>query len=163
MSNPTLEEITEVIGRQYLQPFRARVVDTGGGSALFSTDLAKTVAPTQYFSDIMPQVIQSGVINRVKYRLNPTNAVTYTVSIWEGVPPAAGANAYDLDARLLYESPTLQADDTTYDRAELNVPFVLERDNAAGPLFKLYFSIDWTGAPGVTPGYIMISGLGAYV
>jgi hypothetical protein len=53
---------------------------------------------------------------------------------------------------MLYESPSAQADDEDYDRAELYIPFIL---TASG---DLYYSIDWSGAPGNTTGFIEVSG-----
>jgi len=58
-----------------------------------------------------------------------------------------------LNLALLYESPALQADDTDYDRAELTIPMNLLVPGA------LYYSIDWSAAPGNTTGFIDVSGV----
>jgi hypothetical protein len=52
---------------------------------------------------------------------------------------------------MLYESPAAQVDDTDYDR-EVEIPFVLETPGS------LWYSIDWTAAPGNTTGFIEASG-----
>jgi hypothetical protein len=147
----------------YLSPFRARKIDQAGGAGSFQTSYALTVAPVEFFQEMEPEVVNAGVINSIRYRLNPTNAATYTLRLHDGIPLGGTVAVYQLSMRMIYESPALQADDQVYLREELNIPFVLERSPTPGYLFKLYYSIEWTAAPGVTPGYIVVSGLGMYL
>lgn len=123
--------------------------ETGaGGAASFETIQTKTDTPTLLLDMLSHPTMKSGIIHRIHYRLNPTNAVTYTLRLWR----AAAAGDYESNFNLLYESPPLQADDTDYDRAELIIPFWLWIPG------NLYYSIEWTGAPGVTPGFISVTG-----
>jgi hypothetical protein len=125
-------------------------LDEDGTANYFETSQTKTDTPTLLVDTHRSHpTMKSGVIHRIHYRLNPTNAVTYTLRLWR----RAVANNYANNISLLYESPPLQADDTDYDRAELMIPF----ECCDGPGI-LYFSIEWTGAPGVTLGFIDVSG-----
>lgn len=131
--------------------FKFSELDEDGTGNKFETDQAKTDTPTLLLDEtIEPStIVTAGLIKRIHYRLNPTNAVTYTLRIWA----AALADNYASNLNMLYESPDAQADDEDYDRAELDIPFRLA---AAG---SLYYSIDWSGAPGNTPGFIEVSGI----
>lgn len=129
--------------------FIYRALDENGSGHLLDVSQNKTTAPTLQLSTLsLPINLVTGRIHRIHYRINPTNAVTYTLRIWSG----SVAAAYGLNMRMLYESPALQADDTDYDRAELDIPFVLI---GAGAVF---YSLEWTGAPGVTSGFITVEG-----
>jgi hypothetical protein len=92
--------------------------------------------------------LSTGKINRIHYRLNPTNAVTFTLRIW--------CNNNDPDYysnfQMLYESPPLQVDDIDYIEEDLDIPFHL------GVNGLMLVSIQWTGAPGVTAGFVEVSG-----
>jgi hypothetical protein len=92
--------------------------------------------------------MKSGKINRIHYRLNPTNAATFTLRIWS----SNDALDYWSNFQMLYESPALQVDDTDYIEEDLDIPFHL---NVGGLMFV---SIQWTAAPGVTPGFVEVSG-----
>jgi len=127
--------------------FRMYRLDEAGALNLFETVQTKTDTPTLNFIATHP-TMKSGRIHRIHYRLNPTNAVTFTLRIWR----AAAANDYEANMDMLYESPALQADDTDYDRAELDIPFTL------GWPGTIYYSIEWTGAPGNTLGFIEVTG-----
>lgn len=127
-------------------PFIAIVEEDTTTLAQFEVDKSKTDTPTQTItSDISGT---KGIIKEVSYRLNPFNAETYTLLIFE----AAIAGNYESNSRLLYESAALRADDTDY-KVPCEIPFTLE---ASG---TFYVSTDWTGAPGNTLGYIRISGV----
>lgn len=125
-------------------------LDEDGTANAFETDQDKATEPTLLLNTTTtPSTLKKGILKRVHYRLNPTNAETYTLRIWSG----ADADDYASNLKLLYESPAAQVDDEDYDE-EVNVPFVLA---ATG---WIYFSIDWTGAPGNCPGFIEVSGEG---
>jgi len=124
-------------------------LDEAGALDYFETPQTKTDTPTLLVDGYVTHpTIKTGRINRIHYRLNPTNAVTYTLRLWR----AGAAPDYESNLNMLWESPPLQVDDTDYDRAELNIPFSCATPGA------LYFSIDWTGAPGNTLGFIDVSG-----
>ena len=129
--------------------FTFLLLDETGALTTFQTSKTKTDTPTQTVNGFQTHaLLKSGKILRIHYRLNPTNAVTYTLRFWRW----AVANDYESNLYLLWESPPLQADDLDYDRAELNIPFFLCENG------KMYFSIEWTGAPGVTSGFISVEG-----
>jgi hypothetical protein len=124
-------------------------LDEAGAGDYFETNQIKTDQPTLYINTRRSHpTMRAGIINRIHYRLNPTNAVTYILRLWWG----SVAPDYASNIRLLYESPALQADDTDYDRADLEIPFILCEPGL------LYYSIEWTGAPGNTTGFIDVSG-----
>jgi len=130
------------------------IVDEDGTGNYFETDQAKTDTPTLYFGvdtdpHRIPITLRAGVINRIHYRLNPTAGETYTLRIWSH----AIANDYHSNSHMLWESAAAQVDDTDYDHGELNIPFVLDTQA------RMYYSIDWTGAPGNTPGFIGVEGV----
>jgi len=125
-------------------------LDEDGAANYFEVDQDRVTPPTLLLDNfISDPTMVKGIINRIHYRLNPTNAATYTLRIWKATP----ANPYALNLALLYESPALQADDTDYDRAELTIPMNLLVPG------ELYYSIDWSAAPGNTTGFIDVSGV----
>jgi hypothetical protein len=125
-------------------------LDETGANGYFSTSQTKTTPPTLIVdSGRTHPKLKSGILKRIHYRLKPTNAVTYTLRIWKSV----NANPYELNLHLLYESPSLQASDVDYDRSELEIPFWLWAPGS------IYYSIEWSGAPGTTVGFIALSGL----
>jgi len=127
-------------------PFIAIVEEDTTTLAQFEVDKSKTDTPTQ---TITADIASSkGIIKHISYRLNPTNAVTYTLLIFE----ATIAGNYESNSRLLYESSDARVDDTDY-QIYCEIPFTLD---GAG---TFYVSTDWTGAPGNTLGYIRISGV----
>ena len=129
--------------------FQCSKLDEDGSEGDFETSYSKTDTPVKWLNTYYwPISLMSGLIKRIHYRLNPTNAVTFTLRIYQH----AVAADYDSNVQLLYESPTAQADDEDYDRCERNIPFKL------GSPAKIYFAIEWTGAPGTTAGFIVVSG-----
>jgi hypothetical protein len=127
--------------------FRAYRLDEDGTRDYFETSQTKTDTPTLVLI-VNPPTMKSGIIHRIHYRLNPTNAATYTLRIWR----AAAAADYESNLNMLYESPPLQADDTDYDRTQVDIPFI-----CVWPA-SLFYSIEWTAAPGNTMGFIEITG-----
>jgi len=138
---------------QKKETFVYALVDEDGSGDRFETVQSKTDTPTLYLgvdseAHRIPSTLKSGHINRIHYRLNPTNAVTFTLRLWE----AAYDADYHSNAHLLWESDPLQADDTDYDKQELDIRFILITTG------KMYYSIEWTGATGNTTGFIYVSG-----
>lgn len=125
-------------------------LDEDGGAGVFQASFAKTDTPTHVFpaAHRNPIFFKKGIALRVHYRLNPTNAATYTLRIYR----AAYDDDYASNRSLLYESLALRADDTDYD-VEIETPFIM-----LGAGIMLY-AIEWTAAPGVTPGFVEVSGI----
>jgi len=124
-------------------------LDEAGAGDFFETSQTKTATPTLLLDTYRSHpTMRTGLIKRIHYRLNPTNAATYTLRLWR----EAIAADYQSNLHLLYESPPLQADDTDYDRAELDIPMWLTTPAT------LYYSIEWTAAPGNTSGFIEVTG-----
>lgn len=125
-------------------------LDEDGAANYFEDDQDKVTQPTRLVDTfIADPTMVKGIIKRIHYRFNPTNAVTYVLRLWRAAP----VNPYELNLAMLYESPALQADDTDYDRAELTIPMNLLVPG------ELYYSIDWSAAPGNTTGFIDVSGV----
>lgn len=101
-----------------------------------------------------PTKVQKGIIRRVHFRLNPTNAVTYHFLIYSG----SEANDYACEAKKVFDTRDLIvaagdcADDTEYDAQLLDIPFYLDDEGF------FYIVIVWSGAPSTTTGYIEIEG-----
>lgn len=129
--------------------FKYSELQEAAAAAKFNTDQTKTDTPTLKLNDVrVPDTLKSGIIKRIHYRINPANAVTYTLRIWA----AAIDNDYESNLNLLYESPSGQVDDEDYDRSELSIPFVLAAEG------DMYYSIDWSAASGNVQGFIEVSG-----
>lgn len=128
-------------------PFVAAVQNEAGASATFETDVAKTDAPSQTIPCNIGNVI-AGVLYEITYRLNPTNAETYTFYLYQ----SSQTGNYESARELIYESAALRADDTEY-RTYCRIGFNLE--NAS----TFYIGTNWTGVPGDTTGMIRLSGI----
>jgi hypothetical protein len=124
-------------------------LDETGVLNVFETSQDKVTPPTLTVDNfaVSHPTMKTGIILRIHYRLNPTAAVTYTLRLWR----STGVDPYELNLYLLYESPAAQADDTDYDR-EVRIPMTLWLPGV------LYYSIEWTGAPGNTTGFIEVTG-----
>lgn len=120
-----------------------------GAVDTFQTSTALVDTPVLQLNTFrVPADIKSGKINRIHYRLNPTNAATFTLRIWCN----ADAANYMSNYQMLYASPALQVDDTDYIEEDLDIPFNLTIVGI------MYMGIEWTAAPGVTPGFVEVSG-----
>jgi hypothetical protein len=129
--------------------FLCQKLDEAGVGDYFEVDQDKVTVPTLLLDTYRTHpTMKSGKILRIHYRINPTNAVTFTLRLWS---TNLVVNPYELNLVMLYESPAAQVDDTDYDR-EVEIPFVLETPGS------LWYSIDWTAAPGNTTGFIEASG-----
>jgi hypothetical protein len=125
-------------------------LDEDGALNVFETSQDKITPPTNRLDTFISHpTMKTGVIHRIHYRLNPTNAATYILRLWRAYP----ANPYELNLALLYESPAGQADDTDYDEAELIIPVSLAWPG------EVPYSIEWTAAPGNTTGFIDATGV----
>ena len=127
--------------------------ETAGAWATVTTSYAATDTPVQTLTANEDcENLREGVIRQVKIRLNFANAVTFKVRIWR----RASAGDYQSDSDLLWTSEDNLladlADDVTYIDTDLHVAFSLEE---AG---KMYFGVEWSGAPGNIQGYIQVTG-----
>jgi len=129
--------------------FRYSALDEDGTGNLFETSQTEADTPTLLLSsEKIPAKIKMGTITRIHFKLNPTNAETYILRLYE----EASADDYHSSLHKLWESDPLRADDEEYDMTELDIDFTLKT------IGKMYFKLTWTGAPGNTPGYISVSG-----
>lgn len=130
--------------------FIYRQIDVDGTDTDFETDQAITDTPTQTITDIKnPANLRTGVIKRIQYWLNEAGGDTYILTLYKG----ASADDVESLARILWQSPVLQASGEQYDR-EVTIPFILAN---AGVIF---YQTNWTGgAPGNTPGLLEVSGI----
>ncbi len=132
-----------------IETFEYTRLREAAGVGDFNTDQDKETTPTLTLNTIQdPDTLKKGKVNRIHYRVNPANAITYTLRIWQ----AAIAADYESNINLLYESPAAQADDEDYDRAELNIPFILATEG------EIYYSLDLSAASGNVQGFIVVSG-----
>jgi len=134
-------------------PFSVKLVDEDGTGNYFETDKAETDTPTTSIDS--EYKMRVGKINRVHWRLNPTNAVTYDLYIFGD----ALAADYASQAEKLFDSNDVVADcadDTEYDATGLDIPFRLRTPG------EWWYNTDWSGAPGNTTGYLCIEGVYVY-
>lgn len=132
--------------------FEANIV-VEAAAATLSTSLAKTGLPTQTLTVSTGSEVGKGRIKRIHYRIKPTNAVTYTLRIWQQAVDGT-VTPYGQNLALLYESASGRVSDTEYDYTALDIPFKLTE------LSNIYFSIEWSAAAGNTQGFIAVSGVG---
>jgi len=132
--------------------FRVYSYEEAGAVGDFQTSYAETDTPVKTFYYRKPVVFKQGIATRLHLRMNQTNAVTLlAVRIYA----AAHADNYASCLRKMYDStadfPAGFVDDDEYE-IELDVPFIL---TTAG---VVYYALEWSGAPGLTPGFIELSG-----
>lgn len=130
-------------------PFVYRQLREAAGAGDFNVDEAKTDTPTLYFTTYRnPDTLKSGMINRIHFRINAANVVTFTLRLWA----AAIAADYESNMNMLYESAAALVRDTDYDITELDIPFILALEGV------MYYSLDWSAASGNVQGFIEVSG-----
>lgn len=133
--------------------------------APLETDQAMGDTPTLYISVTCNNgyPVKAFQLDEVLYMVNPTNAETYQMWLLE----QASADDNQQLADIVFATPAALVDSTTYrkyghsEQADFAAPteaFFLPRIvNLAEP-GKLYYMLDWTGAPGNTAGFIKIRG-----
>lgn len=132
--------------------FKLRKLQETAAADKFDDSQGKAVLPTWMLDDeIDPTNLQEGRIHRIHFRLNPANAVTYTLRIWRKAVDGA-TKPYEENMELLYESLTARVKDVDYDLTELDIPFKLYESG------KLYYSLEWSAATGNINGFIEVSG-----
>jgi hypothetical protein len=134
------------------ETFKAGLEDPDGTLNVFETDQAATDTPTLTLPFLNSVSLLRGVLDRVHIRLNQANAVTANLYILAGTQ----ADDYQSENRLLFSSldyvPAGLVSTTEYDFVDLKIPFVLDTPAT------FYYLLDWSGAPGNTPGYLSIFG-----
>lgn len=138
-------------GERSRRPITGRVVQLTNGTE-FETDKAVTDEPTQYIQ-LDPEV-EAFELTEVFYWINPTAAETYRLMLFEG-PEAADITSL---SKMVFDSGALQADSIPYRETQggLKLPVIVKLDTAG----RLYYNTDWTGAPGNTPGFLVVKGYG---
>lgn len=141
-------------------------VDGAAGGVYFETDQAITDTPTLYLTlaTTTGDPVSKFILEDVQYMMNPTAAETYQLWLLEG--NSAEDTAQQLE--VVFYSPAAQVDSTAYRYSNLGVQVGVGA--AEGIQYKLprlvelttpntlYYMLDWSGAPGVTPGYIKVRG-----
>lgn len=131
--------------------FHYSLVDEDGALNVFEVNQAKTVLPTQTINGYMyPLDLSEGLLQVIRIRLNPTAAVTYRARFWTTAINGA-VTPYLQETVLIYEMDFDGADNIVY-TIVLNRPFKLYAPGV------IWVSIEWTGAPGNTPGILQLRG-----
>ena len=142
-------------------------LDTDGTGNYFETDddNPTTSTPTLYIDVTCStgEPVTRFQLDEVRYYMNQTNAVTYTLYLFEG---ATADNVTHL-AELVFQSPAAQADVTLYwyRHGASGTPDTIATTDHSLPVIvdlvtpgRLYYTINWSGAPGDTPGFIYLRG-----
>jgi hypothetical protein len=138
----------------------------GAGEVYFETDQAITDTPTLsiVITDNMGNRPRAMLLEEVTFYMNPTNAETYQLYLMQG------ATAGDLETftDIVFWSPAAQADSVFYSYHASGYQATVSTDEVASYKLPrvvefaspgiLYYMLDWSGAPGVTPGFIKIKG-----
>jgi len=127
--------------------FKYSILQEAASATALGASQTKTATPTHTLTTKVPDTLKSGTVLRIHYRIKSSNSSTYTLRIWAD---AIAAN-YESNLNMLYESPSLQASDTDYDR-EVEIPFILGAEGS------FYYSLEWSAASGDHQGFIEASG-----
>lgn len=141
-------------------------LDLDGTGNYFETDQPLTTTPSLYLtvSTSTGQPVKKFLLEEVQYFMNQTGAVTYQLYLLED----SSADDVQQYTDLVFFSPAAQADSVFYsyrtsgvqagiavaEAVQYKLPRIVELATAG----KLYYMIDWSGAPGDTPGFIKIKG-----
>lgn len=144
----------------------SELVTLTGDPIYFETDQAITDTPTLYLDvkDAQGRRPRAMLLEEVSYYMNQTGAVTYQLRLLQ----AATADDVDTLTDIVFWSPTAQADSVYYsyhatgyqatistaEVAQYKLPRVVNFETAG----RLYYMLDWSGAPGTTPGFIKVRG-----
>ena len=135
-----------------------KLLDAAGTGNYFETDEAMGATPTLYMS-LVPSDVERFVLDEISYRMEAANAVTFQLYLLED------ASADDLTqlSDVIFDSGAAQARNTTYNISPTGAHTTLvPRNVKLATAGKLYYMIDWSGAPGNTPGFIYIKGRKLY-
>jgi hypothetical protein len=139
-----------------------RLYDLTGNAIFFQTSTAIDGTPTQTIT--LSRDVKKFRLEEIRFYMNPTAAETYQLLLFE----ASKAADVESLAHLVWLSPAAMADVTRYQATRgghlatgagvqandplLPVVFVLERPG------QVWFNQGWSGAPGATPGFIVLIG-----
>lgn len=134
------------------------IIDPSGTLNHFETDQPlATTQPTLYILDVntgkelIPADVTSFILESIRYYMNQTAAVTYELYLLEG----NSADPVTRYSQVVFDSGAAQADDTIYivSRGD-KLPHIVNLETAG----RLYYMLDWSAAPGNTPGFIVVRG-----
>lgn len=113
--------------------------------------LGDGVAATHWIT-LTPPDVTAIQLQRVNYMMNPTNAVTYQLHLLEDRPEVA----IEESECVIHSSAAAQADSTYYFHA--GTTHGLPQDCRLVEPGRIFFKLDWSGAPGATTGVITLRG-----
>ena len=91
------------------------------------------------------------MLENIRFYMNPTNNVTYELYLLEG----SYANIVQSSSSVVFDSLGGKVKGSRYISIRGNqLPIEVSLAEAG----KLYYLIDWSADPGVTPGYIVVRG-----
>lgn len=131
----------------------ADLVDTDGTGNYFETDQAIGVTPTLFLT-VYPSLTKRFKITSVRYQMTPSAAETYELYLLE---QSSADNVQNL-ADIVFDSDSAQTSGTSYMVLEGDASGKLPIEVNLADSAKLYFQLDWSGAPGNTTGYISVRG-----
>jgi len=129
------------------------LTDPAGALNYFETEGVITDTPT-LFIDLNKEGISNFRLEELEYYLNPTNAETYRLILFE----AAEADDLTSLSKIVFDSGALQADSTLY--TFTNHEDIMPRLVKLASSGRIYYMILWTGAPGNCPGFLRGRGVG---
>lgn len=128
-------------------------IDIDGTDNYFETDqaLGSGAAPSLYI-DISPEnPPHRFVMDTVRYYMHPENAVTYQLYLLE----SPRSDIIEQYSDVVFDSGAAQADDTIYMCVRGDkLPITVDLTRVG----RLYYMLDWSGAPGNTKGFIQVRG-----
>lgn len=127
------------------------IIDGDGTDNVFETSQAITDLATLYFE--LDKQVEIFELSEIRYYMNPTNAVTYQLYLLEG-PHADDVTQL---SKVVHDSGAAQAKGTLYPKVPGQtdkLPRICKLDTPG----RLYYLLDWSAAPGNTPGLINIRG-----
>jgi len=124
------------------------LVDVDGSSGYFNLDQPLGTKPTLY---VTLNPVKRFMLENVRFYMDPANDVTYQLYLLEG----SYANIVQSSSSVVFDSLSGKTKGTKYISIRGNqLPIEVNLAEAG----RLYYLIDWSGAPGVTPGYIVVRG-----
>jgi len=153
MSISSSMTVRQRLNRLYV-PIIFRLVDEDGTGNKFETDqpLSSATPSLSITATTVNFPIKHFVLEEVRYYFAATNSVTFELYLLEKAESSAVARR----SYVGFDSGSGKLRDTMYlssgEGWKLPVVMNLDEEN------KIYYMIDWSGAPGNTPGYIVAKG-----
>tara|TARA_Y100000310_G_scaffold331094_1_gene404054 strand:+ start:5025 stop:5900 length:876 start_codon:yes stop_codon:yes gene_type:complete len=133
--------------------YAEKVEYTAGTDNYFETDQAMGATPTLSMTGT-PATTGKAIIHTIKHQIIPTNAVTYQLYLLED----AQANDERQESDIIYDSGSGIASGTVTTEIEGGSSPKLPIEINLATNAKIYYMVDWSGAPGNTAGYIKVYG-----